>query len=210
MTRQITAHPSKADSSELRMTYQQFLRKYMDRPDRVEWVDGKVEAMAAVSNWHSELQFFVGGLLRVFVDARHPGFVGGEQYNMKTGANLPGRSPDLMVVLEPNRHRVKTTHLAGPADLVIEIVSPGARKRDREVKYAEYEAGGVREYWVIDPQLKLAEFFQLIDACFSPIPVGEDGIFHSLVLDGLWLDVNWLWQSPLPSTIEIIKRWKII
>ncbi|MDW8290080.1 MAG: Uma2 family endonuclease, partial [Armatimonadota bacterium] len=80
---------------------------------------------------------------------------------MKTGADLPGRSPDILFVSQQNLHRLKPTYLDGPADLVVEIISPESEERDRTQKFSEYERGGVREYWLIDPEKRLAEFYVL-------------------------------------------------
>jgi Uma2 family endonuclease len=35
---------------------------------------------------------------------------------------------------------------------VIEILSPGTRRRDLGIKRELFERGGVREYWVVDPK----------------------------------------------------------
>ena len=50
------------------------------------------------------------------------------------------------------------TTLSVTADFVIEIVS-GDRTRDRSAKFNEYEAGGVGEYWILDPARNRAEFY---------------------------------------------------
>ena len=47
--------------------------------------------------------------------------------------------------------RLTDSHLSGPADLVVEIVSPDSLGRDRGDKFAEYEAASIPEYWLIDP-----------------------------------------------------------
>ena len=31
------------------------------------------------------------------------------------------------------------------------------------------------------------------------------GIFHSQVIDGFWLDPNWLWQDPFPDELETLQ-----
>jgi Uma2 family endonuclease len=48
-----------------------------------------------------------------------------------------------------------------PADLAVEIVPTESRLRDRGQKLAEYEMGGVREYWIIDPERRQAAFYVL-------------------------------------------------
>jgi Uma2 family endonuclease len=77
-------------------------------------------------------------------------------------------------------------------------------------KFGEYERGGVREYWLLDPQSRQAGFFQLgEDERFQQIPL-DDGVFRSHVLDGFWLKVDWLWQKPLPGLLSIAREWGLI
>ena len=41
--------------------------------------------------------------------------------------------------------------MQGAPALVIEILSPGTRKRDEQIKRRLFERSGVREYWLVDP-----------------------------------------------------------
>jgi len=69
----------------------------------------------------------------------------------------------------------------------------------------------VREYWLIDPQRKQAEFYRRgQDGFYHLMPVGDDGIYRSVVLEGLWLRVNWLWQEPLPPLLSVLREWKLV
>jgi Uma2 family endonuclease len=52
-------------------------------------------------------------------------------------------------------------YVDGPADLVIEVVSPESRVRDRREKFREYQVAGVAEYWLIDPMQKTGEVYAL-------------------------------------------------
>jgi Uma2 family endonuclease len=129
---------------------------------------------------------------------------------MKTGPKLPGRAPDILFVAKKNLRRLKKTYLEGPADLVVEIISPGSRGVDRGDKLYEYEKGGVREYWLIDPERRKAEFYiRSRDGSFELAPI-DDGIFRSTVLKGLWLRVEWLWQRPEPPVFDALKELELI
>jgi Uma2 family endonuclease len=90
---------------------------------------------------------------------------------------------------------------------VIEIIGPESRGRDRGEKFYEYEEAGIAEYGLIDPIRRQAEFYQLVDGTYRLMPIADDGIFRSQVLNGLWLNVNWLWQDPLPKKATILKAW---
>jgi Uma2 family endonuclease len=191
------------------MTYQQFLA-WADEDTCAEWVDGEVIALSPVSDIHDDLAGFLQALFRFFVEVHRLGRVFHEPFNMKTGPDLPGRSPDVMFVAAENLSRLKGTFLDGPADLVVEIVSTESRARDRGDKYYEYEQGGVREYWLIDPLRRQAELYQRDESGIYRLAPIASGIYRSTVLDGLWLKVDWLWQEPLPPLLTVLKEWGLV
>ena len=194
----------------LKMTYEEFLA-WVDEDTRAEWVNGEVVFMGQVSKLHQEVGRFLIVLLNLFVEARQLGEIFYESFPMKPGADLPGRLPDILFVAQENLSRAKAQGLEGPADLAVEIILPESRARDRGAKFYEYEQGGVREYWMIDPLRKQAEFYQLgADSLYHLIPPDSAGVYHSLVLPGLWLKVEWLWQEPLPTALSVLKEWKLI
>ena len=200
---------SKREQS-VRMSYGEFLRADFGVRRHAEWIDGKVIFMPPISSDNIDLQGLLATVLRTFVDAKGLGLLVTEPYVMKTGPTLPGRSPDIMFVVEKRRSQVKKMELQGPADLVIEIVSPSSRKTDRKDKFREYETGGVREYWIIDPIRKSADFFLLgPDHRYHSIPLDHAGVFRSVVLSGVWLRLQWLWPR-LPPVPTILREWKLI
>ncbi|MGH2593167.1 MAG: hypothetical protein ACRDGG_06610 [Anaerolineae bacterium] len=57
---------------------------------------------------------------------------------------------------------------------------------------------------IIDPRPKRqrAEFYQMDErGKYRPVPVGQDGRYHSKVLPGFWLRVDWLWADALPDSL---------
>jgi Uma2 family endonuclease len=59
--------------------------------------------------------------------------------------------PDLVFVAPDQFDILTAKNIQGTPALVIEILSPSTRKRDREVKRQLYARTGVREYWLVDP-----------------------------------------------------------
>jgi Uma2 family endonuclease len=51
-------------------------------------------------------------------------------------------------------------NVRGTPDLVVEIGSPGTRKRDETIKRRLYERSGVSEYWVVDPDVDVVRVFR--------------------------------------------------
>ncbi len=68
--------------------------------------------------------------------------------------------PDLYVVLAGHRERLRENGCHGPPDLVIEILSPSNRAYDQVQKRRVYEASGIPEYWVIDPDAERIEVYR--------------------------------------------------
>jgi Uma2 family endonuclease len=193
-----------------KMTYEAFLA-WADEDTRAEWVDGEVVLLSPSSNRHQMLVVFLVSLFQHFVEAHRLGTVLTAPFQMKTGPDLPGREPDILFIAREHLDRLKNVYLDGPADLVVEIISPDSRGRDRGEKFYEYEQGGVREYWLLDYLRRQAEFYQRgADGIFRLVPVGEDDIYRSAVLEGLWLKVDWLWQEPLPPLLTVLREWQLV
>ena len=203
-------HQAPSAKSSLRMTFEEFL-DWLDEDKHAEWMDGEVIMHSLVSARHQLVGRFLLSTVGFFVEDKQLGVVLYDPFQMKTGPDFPSRAPDLLFVAKENLHRLQTNHLYGPADLVVEIVSPESRGRDRGDKHFEYERGGVREYWLIDPERTLAEFHLLgADGRYSLAPLDADGCFHSSVLPGLRLRVAWLWQDPLPSVRDVLRAWDLV
>lgn len=59
--------------------------------------------------------------------------------------------PDVLVILDNRRSIITDRNVSGAPNLVIEVLSPGTRRRDLKQKRANYERYGVAEYWIVDP-----------------------------------------------------------
>ena len=189
-----------------KMSYQEFL-DWCDEDTLAEWVDGEVIMASPASNRHQSLAGFLHAVLEVYVEQHELGQVLLAPFQMKTGPALPSREPDLLFVAQENLDRLKATYLDGPADLAVEIVSAESRLRDRGEKFAEYEAGGVREYWIHDPGEQRADFCVLAtDGRYERRRPDTAGIYHSQIIRGLRLTQAWLWQQPLPRLVPVLRE----
>ena len=189
------------------MAYAEFL-KWHPESQSAEWVDGEAFIMAPTSTGHQDLTLFLGSIMRFYAESKGAGRVFVAPVQMRLGRS--GREPDVLFVSNENRARVEGLYLNGPADLAVEIVSPESRGRDRKEKFREYERAGVREYWIVDAVNRQAEFYALgASRTYEALPIARD-IFHSQVIEGLWLDVKWLWQDPLPTLMVVFKAWSLV
>ncbi len=185
-----------------RMTYEEFL-DWADEDTLAEWVDGEVIMTSPASRRHQEIALFLTQLMSSFVEHRGLGKVLPPPFQMK----LPdsGREPDLIFIAAEHLYRLRENRLEGPGDVVVEIVSPESEERDREVKLREYEEAGVPEYWIVDPLRRSFEAYVLDEEGeYRLVFHGEEGEYCSQHLPGFWLRVEWLWQQPPPSVLDVL------
>lgn len=189
-----------------KLTYEEFLA-WCDEDIWAEWVDGEVVMVSPASEPHQDLGGFLEALLRIFVEQRGLGRVLRAPFQMRLPDPVrSGREPDLLFVARDRLSGLKSTYLDGPADLVVEIISPGSRLRDRGEKFAEYEMGGVREYWLLDPERGEADFYQLDEGGrYRRAEPDRDRWYESLVVAGFRLNVAWLWTVPPPRILDVVK-----
>lgn len=80
------------------VSYQEFLTS-LDDNTWGEWVRGEVVPMSPITHEHQQLSAFLIALLQFFVETRRLGLVLFEPFQMKTGPDLPGRSPDILFLV---------------------------------------------------------------------------------------------------------------
>jgi len=69
--------------------------------------------------------------------------------------------PDLLYMSNERATEVLTqANVQGAPEIVIEIGSPGTRKRDETIKRRLYERSCVSEYWIVDPELDVVRVYR--------------------------------------------------
>src|SRR3990172_8203422 len=187
----------------LKMTYEEFLA-WADEDVHAEWVNGEVIIHMTAKDRHQDIVRFLIVLFDLFDQFFRVGKFRSAPFQMKLSPEGSGREPDILFVAREHESRLTEEGVAGPADLVVEIVSDDSVVRDRVEKFEEYEQHGVPEYWIIDPRPKRqrAEFYQLDErGQYRPVPVEADGRYHSRALPGFWLQVDWLLADELPYSL---------
>ena len=192
-----------------KMTYEEFLA-WADEDTLAEWVNGEVAMYSPAPDRHQDIVRFLTAVLSVFVETRDLGVIRPAPFQIRLGPDLPGREPDLLFVGADHLERLKETYLDGPADLTVEIASPESMGRDRGDKFYEYARAGVPEYWLIDPEMEWAEFYQLEKGRYRVAFSGKEGRYEARVLPGFWLRVEWLWREPLPKVLEVLRELGLI
>jgi Uma2 family endonuclease len=120
------------------------------------------------------------------------------------------RVPDVHYVRPENLERIQHTRIEGATDAAFEVVSADSIDRDYRQNYAEYEAAGVREYWVIDPKHERVRLHRLTPAGVYESVEEVEGRLTSEVIEGFWLKPEWLWRRPMPGTLECLREMGVL
>jgi Uma2 family endonuclease len=162
-----------------------------------EWVDGHLVEEEVTDYLHEVIVTWLSAAFREWL-AGKGGFVGGSDAKFAVSPRR-GRKPDLSVFLPGGRIPPARGLVRVPPDITVEVVSAGPRdgRRDRVEKLNEYAAFGVRFYWIVDPDERSLQIFEL-----SP----EGRYLHALGVTGgvidpvpgcaaLRLDLDTLWAE---------------
>ena len=97
--------------------------------------------------------------------------------------------PDIVIVCD--EEKLDNYGCKGSPDIVIEVTSPSTIKRDKIEKFVLYEKYGVKEYWIVYPDLNIIEIYKLFNAQYGkPEVYGKDHKIEVKYLGELIIDVN--------------------
>jgi Uma2 family endonuclease len=126
---------------------------------RYEIIEGELYEMPPPSWNHAATIMALLRLLAPIFEA-----LGGELATAPVGVFFAGADPvqpDIVGLLPESPAIPVRRGIAGPPDLVIEVLSPSNRGHDRLTKRALYAQAGVREYWLVDPDRRAVEVLTL-------------------------------------------------
>jgi Uma2 family endonuclease len=107
--------------------------------------------------------------------------------------------PDLLYMSNERAAEILTAkHVTGAPEIVVEVGSPGTRKRDETIKRRLYERSGVSEYWVVDPDLDVIRVYRREGERFGrPVELSAEAgdILRTPHVEGL--------DIPLPQVFDV-------
>jgi Uma2 family endonuclease len=156
----------RGESREKRLTQEEFFSWLQDREPsdctHYELIHGRIVMTPAADFFHASIGSLLNRKLGDYLDRRGLGRVldSSAGYDLPSGDTL---EPDVSFV---SRRRLDTgprpergRHARLVPDLVVEVLSPSTRRRDRTVKKDVYAANGVVEYWLVDPEARTVTVF---------------------------------------------------
>ncbi len=157
---------------------------------RYELIDGVVVMSPSPTAQHQQLIMEIAYQIAAFLDQSPVGRVFPElDINLRAALNREVVYRPDVVYVSKERADIIQKHVMGAPDVLVEIISPDSRQYDSVTKKNDYEAAGVREYWLIDPlESKMTFFIRQGDKFVESVPQGDT--FASTAIPGFMLDLN--------------------
>jgi Uma2 family endonuclease len=144
----------------------------------IEFTDGRVEFLPMPTEVHQFILLYLMDRLRAFVEPSERGKVLFSGLRVRVRPEKI-REPDLVFIAKEN-YALRNNRYWSGADLVMEIVSPDdrSRERDHRQKVEDYAEARIGEYWVVDPQQQQITVLVLPQG-------GAEYLTHGIFLPGM-------------------------
>jgi Uma2 family endonuclease len=161
----------------------------MKEDDKVEFINGQIVFQSPVKNRHSEAGESLFLLLKAYVRKHKLGRVGIEKLLVSLTRN--DYEPDIAFWRQDLAAQFTPDQMRFPApDLVVEVLSPSTELIDRDTKFKDYEAHGVSEYWLLDPDTETVEQNVLRDGQYALLMKSATGMLTSVAVNGFSIPVR--------------------
>lgn len=144
----------------------------------------------APNRFHQDISFNIEFILAKYLE-KHPI---GKVYDAPFDVYLAEHDvfqPDLVFIARENFAILTEAGAEGAPDLVIEILSAKTARLDRKLKIRVYARTGVKVLWLVDPDVRVVEVFDLPKNSQQPAAVyRENDRFTSAFFPGLTFEVS--------------------
>ncbi len=131
-------------------------RDEVDPDQKVEFINGQIVMHSPALNRHLVVTLRLVKLLDTFVTKNNLGHVVTEK--ALCGFPRNDYEPDVAFFGPDKAATIDLdTGLFPVPDFICEVLSDSTEKRDRVIKFRDYEAHGVAEYWIIDTRSEVLE-----------------------------------------------------
>jgi len=169
--------------------------------EKVEFINGEIVIHSPVKKRHNQASLLLAQLLNIYSNKFELGFVGIEKIMISLTRN--DYEPDICFFRNDKSISFTEDQILFPApDLIVEILSDSTEKRDRGVKFKDYQAHKIEEYWIIDTENQTLEQYHLKGDTYDLILKSSQGLVKSFVVDGF--------QIPITSIFDETENLKTI
>lgn len=177
-----------ANEAESRKAFYDWIKE----DQKAEFINGEIIMHSPVRRNHLNVVGNLFTLLRVYVISRDLGQVDSEKALISLTRN--DYEPDICFWGKEKAKFFHENQMQHPApDLIVEVLSKGTVDRDRGIKFKDYAAHGVGEYWIVDPLKETVEKYILDIETMEydePVFIHPKQVIDSNVVDGFVIPVR--------------------
>ena len=160
--------------------------------ERYELIDGEIYVMASPLRAHQQISVELLRQLSNFLFRKTCKVYCAPFAVYLNNDNYTKVEPDIVVVCDKSKLTDKGCN--GAPDLIIEILSPSSLRRDKITKFNKYLDAGVREYWIIEPESKIASVYLLKNGEYFAKSYSETDTISVNVLDGCHIELKHVFE----------------
>lgn len=162
--------------------------------EKAEFINGEIIVHSPAKKRHTEAGKLLLRLLDLYVQIMDLGFLGYEKTLVTLTRN--DYEPDICFFGKEKAQAFGSDQMKYPApDFIAEILSPSTERRDRGIKFEDYAAHGVGEYWLLDPKSEVVEQYVLEDGRYVLRLKSGSGEIESAMIDGFLIPVRALFDD---------------
>ncbi|HET9270267.1 MAG TPA: Uma2 family endonuclease [Vicinamibacterales bacterium] len=180
----------------MKLTYDDFVH-FPDDGNRHELIDGEHYVTPSPSRRHQAIVRELLGQIWSYLKQHPVGEVFGAPFDV-VFSDFDVVEPDLLFVSRERAGVITEKNVQGAPDLVVEVGSPATRRRDEKAKLQLYERFGVREYWVVDPDLDLIKVYRTVEGRYeraAELTIGAGEALSTPLMPGLTITLADIFPS---------------
>lgn len=156
---------------------------------KAEFINGEVIVHSPAMARHIIVKKRLLALLDSHVNVRRLGLVLDEKALVALTRN--DYEPDINFYARDKADAIRPEqHLFPAPDFIVEVLSESTEHRDRGVKFRDYAAHGVREYWLVDPRTEVVEQYENVEGRYQLLLKLNTGHLVSRVVEGFEVPVR--------------------
>jgi len=154
-------------------------------------IAGQIFTRSPVSYHHALYVNFLDRLMRNYIEEFDLGVLLRETSAIRLGPR-DTFLPDLAYFTPEQAARLGNAYVDFAPVFVIEVLSSATSARDRGAKFSAYEAHGVMEYWLIDPDNAEHHFYRRTGDILGEYAADGSPRIDTLSIPGFWIKREWL------------------
>lgn len=168
----------------------------MDAHKRVEFINGEITTTILDSDKHNMISQRIAKVLQKYLETNQFGtlFVADAHVFLTRNTYIP----DICFFSKEKTKYFTPKQTKYPApDLVIEIISRFSERIDKMIKFVDYEAHQIPEYWIVDPERGFVEQYHYDKTEYEMILKTNHGTLRSFAIKGFEVSIEAIFDSEL-------------